>query len=210
MVYTASAYMCMVALTDRAMPAEYIVPLAVAWNIAFTAAYAFLRAGPFFIFFVVIFGALSLWLCFKSAEMHKRTSDTTLQRLFWGGQIVWAAAFLFFWLPDKLACDYVQRFHLHAWFHLCVCIAPFLFLTHACHCHYSALLAERTGLVACSVGGLSKAPPALLKYLKARSARGPPECTVEADTVVRVPNLFYVASVIGPYVSLVPKAKDIK
>jgi len=99
MVYTATAYMAMVALSDRALPARWVLPLALAWNVAFTAAYAFLRSGPFFIFFVVIFGALSLWLCAQSYNMHLRTTDPTLRRLFWAGQGVWAAGFLLFWFP---------------------------------------------------------------------------------------------------------------
>jgi hypothetical protein len=206
MVYTASAYMCMVALTDRApISSKYVVPIAVAYNIAFTAAYFWLRKGPFFIFFVIIFGALSLWLCSKSLEMHRRTFDPTLQRLFYAGQGVWAAAFLVFWFPDKLACEYVQRFYLHAWFHLCVCAAPFLFLTHACHCHYSALLAERTGSIAGAGGALSKAPAPLMEYLASRNARAPPEPIGDEDTIVRIPHLYYVGGLVGPYVALVPK-----
>jgi dihydroceramidase len=99
MVYAASAYMVMIALSDRSIPTHLVVPLACAWDVLFTAAYAFLRNGPFFVVFCVIFGLLSTWLCYSSLEMHRRTFDPTLQKLFWAGQLTWAGGFLLCWFP---------------------------------------------------------------------------------------------------------------
>jgi hypothetical protein len=213
MVYTAAAFMVMVALTDQTLPTRVVVPLAVAGCAAFTLAYATLRDGPFFLFFVAVFGALSIWLCKKSLDMHRRTFDGTLQRVFWAGQIVWAAGFILFWFPDKLACATFQRYSLHAWFHLCTAAATTFFLTHAVHCFYSAELAERTGSVADADGGLMPAPPALLAYLAARAARiarrgdAPPPAAARDTPPPAVPRLFFLGGVIGPYVFLARKAK---
>ena len=190
MVYAATAYMCMIAFSDRTIPARFIVPAALTLDAAFTGAYVYLRSGPFFIFFVVIFGVLSTWLCYASLQMHRRTFSPILQRLFWAGQLTWLGGFGIFWFPDKLACEYVQRFHLHAFFHLCVATAPLLFLTHAVHCFYSAELAVVTGKVSDSTGKLIPAPPEVMRYISEREMREHIAVDVAPKTIA-VPELYW-------------------
>jgi dihydroceramidase len=190
MVYAATAYMCMIAFSDRTIPSRFIVPAALLLGASFTAAYVFLRGGPFFIFFVIIFAVLSTWLCYASLQMHRRTFSPILQHLFWAGQITWIGGFGLFWFPDKLACEYVQAFHLHALFHLCVATAPLLFLTHAVHCFYSAELAVVTRKVADSTGKLIPAPKEVMQYIQERDERE--EVAVDiAPKTITVPELFW-------------------
>jgi dihydroceramidase len=193
MVYAATAYMCMIAFSDRTIPARFVVPAALALDAAFTGAYVYLRDGPFFVVFCVIFGLLSTWLCYASLQMHRRTFSPILQRLFWAGQLTWLGGFGLFWFPDKLACEYVQRFHLHAWFHLCVATAPLLFLTHATHCFYSAELAVVTGKVSDNAGKLIPAPPEVLRYISERALREHIAVDVAAGApkTIAVPQLFW-------------------
>lgn len=135
--------------------------------------------------------------------MHRRTFDPTLQKLFWAGQLTWAAGFLVFWFPDKLACAAFQRYSLHAWFHVCVSIAPLLFLTHTVHCYYVSELAARTGRVSDAVGRLLPAPPEVIAYLAARDAREPPPAVaVDMRDAPAVPVLFWVPLVPVPFVRL--------
>lgn len=192
MVYAATAYMTMIAFSDRTIPARFVVPAALALDAAFTGAYVYLRDGPFFVVFCVIFGLLSTWLCYASLQMHRRTFSPILQRLFWAGQLTWLGGFGIFWFPDKLACEWVQRFHLHAWFHLCVATAPLLFLTHATHCFYSAELAVVTGKVSDNTGKLIPAPPEVLRYISERALREHIAVDVAAvSKTIAVPQLFW-------------------
>ena len=104
---TAFLYVCLEGDARRRSGVSFLGPLLVAWSCAFIAAYVWLKNTNYFIVFVVVFVFLSTRCCYGAYLLHLRTSHPTLRTLFWCGQIVWASAFILFWLPDKL----VSNFH---------------------------------------------------------------------------------------------------
>lgn len=125
------------------------------------------QGTSYFLFFLIVFIGLTLFVCYQSYELFRRSADPALRRMFWVGQSVWLLAFFAFWVPDKLMCERVQPFNLHALFHLLVSVAPWWYLTHSVHCFYTAALARRTGRIADHASGaLVPMPQALRLFLR--------------------------------------------
>ncbi len=99
---TAFLYVNLEADARKRLYPVWVGPALLAWSASFVAAYVFLKESNFFLFFVVIFVVLSLGCCRGAYMLHLRTAHPTLRNLFFLGQLVWASAFIVFWLPDKL------------------------------------------------------------------------------------------------------------
>jgi dihydroceramidase len=103
MVLAATAFLYVGLEGDpRRVALPLLAPALALWSAAFVASYVYLKDTAYFLFFVVVFVALSVRCCYTAYLLHLRTADGTLRRLYFCGQALWVAAFGAFWLPDKL------------------------------------------------------------------------------------------------------------
>ena len=101
---------------------------------AFAAAYLLLGSAAF-LFFVALYIGGVLLLVALSCGLYRRVGAGA-RRVGIASNLIYAGGFLLLWLPDVFACDRVQRFSLHAWFHLTSTLGPWCGLTFLLFSHY--------------------------------------------------------------------------
>lgn len=161
MVYAVSAFLFTVLELDSTVKKKWLPAALVLYNVCFTATYVFLPR--YFEFFVLTFIAGCVWLFLQSFSVYRRTHDYRLRQLFVVGFGLYAASFLFLWIPDALACSSVGALHLHAWFHICSGIGPWWYISYITHFFYVRRFARATGLYVAADGSFVPAPANLIR-----------------------------------------------
>jgi dihydroceramidase len=132
MVYTSTAGLYTLLMTDTKASPVWLAPAFVAYNILFTLVYLF--AHEFFVFFLIMYIMGIVGIVFKCAQIYTRKDTSDAQKaLILGAVGSYLGGFFFFWLPENFFCSIVQPLRLHAWFHNTSCVGSYLFMVFACY-----------------------------------------------------------------------------
>ena len=88
MVLAATAFLyCGLEGDPRGVKLPWLAPTLLAWSVSFVAAYVFLKDTAYFLFFVVVFVALSVRCCYTAYLLHLRTAAGTYVKEFVHGDL---------------------------------------------------------------------------------------------------------------------------
>jgi len=113
--------------TEKKPIYKYLTPLILLFCGIFTAVYLYLP--EFFIFFLVAYILCILTLIYNCIIIFKKPDTLLHQKIF----IVLAAGsyvggWLFFWVPEVVACETLKDYNFHAWWHVTSTIGAFFFV----------------------------------------------------------------------------------
>jgi len=113
--------------TEKKPIYKYLTPLILLFCGIFTAVYLYLP--EFFIFFLVAYILCILTLVYNCIIIFKKPDTLLHQKIF----IVLAAGsyvggWLFFWVPEVVACETLKDYNFHAWWHVTSTIGAFFFV----------------------------------------------------------------------------------
>ena len=119
MIWGATAMLFSVIETKRDINRQWLAPALLVYLSLFTAAYLLAPADSLiFPVFLLSYSFAIIGLLFGARAYYSQIKNATVQRMLVISTICFFGSFFLFWLPDKLACAQVQRFQLHAIFHL--------------------------------------------------------------------------------------------
>jgi len=109
---------------------KYLSPLILCYSVVFTAVYLYLPS--FFIFFLIGYIAGILVLVYRCSIIFRNPATLYHQKLFIVLSICfYIGGWLFFWVPEVIACEQLKAFNFHAWWHVTSTLGGFIVVVFA-------------------------------------------------------------------------------